>query len=170
MVFLSQIILNRLIDDSFHTSFRKDPEFLKNVFIFIYLFIWLHQVLVVVCLTLRPYGCSPPVGFLCPLDSPGKNTGADCNSLHRGGSSQPKAQAHVFTSPALMGGFFTTSAIWEALIVACRTISLVPWPGIKTVPPVLGAWSLSLWTTKEFPRKLFNSTISYNHPWKVPSA
>ena len=104
------------------------------LFLFIYLFIWLHQVLVVVCLTLRPYRCSPPVGFLCPLDSPGKNTGVDYNSLHRGGSSQPKAQAHVFTSPALMGVFFTASAIWEALIVACRTISLVPWPGIKTVP------------------------------------
>ena len=44
----------------------------------------------------------------------------------RGESSQPKAQAHVFTSPALMGGFFTTSATWEALIVACRTIYLVP--------------------------------------------
>ena len=28
---------------------------------------------------------------------------------------------------------------------------LVPWPGIEPGPPALGAWSLSHWTTSEFP-------------------
>ena len=28
---------------------------------------------------------------------------------------------------------------------------LVPWPGIEPQPPVLGAWSLSHWTTREVP-------------------
>ena len=31
--------------------------------------------------------------------------------------------------------------------VACRI--LVPWPGIKPRPPVLGVWKLSHWTTRE---------------------
>ena len=30
------------------------------------------------------------------------------------GSSRPSNPAHVFMSPALAGGFFTTSATWEA--------------------------------------------------------
>ena len=29
---------------------------------------------------------------------------------------------------------------------------LFPWPGIEPEPPVLGAWSLSHWTTREIPR------------------
>ena len=29
------------------------------------------------------------------------------------GSSQPRDQTHIFMSPALAGGFFTTSATWE---------------------------------------------------------
>ena len=31
------------------------------------------------------------------------------------GSSWPRDQTHIFTSPALAGGFFTTSNTWEAL-------------------------------------------------------
>ena len=30
---------------------------------------------------------------------------------------------------------------------------LVPWPGIRPVAPVLEAWSLNYWTTKEAPKK-----------------
>ena len=32
---------------------------------------------------------------------------------------------------------------------------LVPWPEIKPGPPVLGAWSLSHWTTREAPNDQF---------------
>ena len=39
------------------------------------------------------------------------------------------------------------------LIVACGVFScgLVPWPGMEPVPPALGTWSLSHWTTREVP-------------------
>ena len=44
---------------------------------------------------------------------------------------------------------------WDLFIVACRIFScslqdLVPQPGIKPVPPALGAWNLSHWTTSHF--------------------
>ena len=32
---------------------------------------------------------------------------------------------------------------------SCGRWDLVPWPGIELRPPVLGAWSLSHWTTRE---------------------
>jgi len=47
--------------------------------------------------------CQPP----CPWDSPGKNTGVSCHALIQG-------ILHLFVSPALAGGFFTTSTTWEA--------------------------------------------------------
>jgi len=51
--------------------------------------------------------------LLCPWDFPGKNTGVGCYFLLQGiflthGSNPPLA------SPALPGGFFTTSVTWEA--------------------------------------------------------
>ena len=44
---------------------------------------------------------------------------------------------------------------WDLFIVACRIFScslqdLVPQPRIKPVPPALGAWNLSHWTTSHF--------------------
>ena len=50
--------------------------------------------------------------------------------------------------------FHTTHAvsrrrIWQDL--HCGTWDLVPRPGIKPGPSVLGAWSLSHWTTREVP-------------------
>ena len=43
----------------------------------------LHEVKVLVaqlCLTLRAHGLEP-IGFLCPWDFPGKNTGVGCHFL-----------------------------------------------------------------------------------------
>ena len=51
--------------------------------------------------------------LLYPLDSPGKNTGLGCHALLQG-SSRARDQAQASVSPALAGGFFTASAIWEA--------------------------------------------------------
>ena len=34
------------------------------------------------------------------------------------------------------------------------TQDLVPWPGIKSRPPALGAWSLNHWTAREVPQFL----------------
>ena len=48
------------------------------------------------------------------------------------------------------------SSLWhaESLVVVCELFSysmwdLVPWPGIKSDPPMLETWSLSHWTTRE---------------------
>ena len=40
------------------------------------------------------------------------------------GSSQPRDQPMSLTSPALAGGFFTTSAIWEALLFIIRFLKI----------------------------------------------
>ena len=60
----------------------------------------------------NPMDCSPP-GFLCPWDSPGKNTGVGCHFLLQG----------IFLTQGLnpcllcvlqLRGFFTNSGTWEA--------------------------------------------------------
>ena len=56
--------------------------------------------------------CNPmdPAKLLCPWDSPGKNTGVGCHALlHR--IFLPQGSNPHLTSPALAGGFFTTSTI-----------------------------------------------------------
>ena len=57
--------------------------------------------------SLRPYG----LWLLCPWDSLGKNTGVGCHALLQGIFLMEPAS---LTSPALVDGFFTTSAAWEA--------------------------------------------------------
>ena len=46
--------------------------------------------------------------------------------------------------------------IWpcKVIVAACRIFrwnmhAVVPWPGMQSKPPALGAWSLNPWTTKE---------------------
>ena len=51
---------------------------------------------------------------LCARDSPGKNTGVGCHALLQGIFPTPGSNPRLLTSPALAGGFFTTSATWEA--------------------------------------------------------
>ena len=62
-------------------------------------------------------------------------------------------------SPELAGGFFTTSATWEALIAACSIIffscdmwDLVPWLEIEPRPPALGAQILNHCPTRAVPQ------------------
>ena len=45
------------------------------------------------------------------------------------------------------------------LDLSCSMWDLVPWSGIKSMPPALGAWSLSHWITREIP--LFNVLFHY---------
>ena len=45
------------------------------------------------------------------------------------------------------------------LSLSCSMQDLVSWPGIEPGPPVLGAQSLSHWTTREVPGVIFKSTI-----------
>ena len=47
---------------------------------------------------------------LCPWDSPGKDTWVGCCALLQGGGIKTASPM----SPALAGGFFTTSTTWEA--------------------------------------------------------
>ena len=56
-----------------------------------------------------------PAGLLCPRDSPGKNTGVGCHSLLQGIFPTQESNPHLL-SPALAGGFFTTSATWEGAL------------------------------------------------------
>ena len=54
----------------------------------------------------------------------------------------------LFTYLAALGLSCSTHDL-RSSVAACK--DLVPWPGIKPGSPVLGAWSLSHWTTKKVP-------------------
>ena len=67
-------------------------------------------------------------------------------------------------SPALAGGFFTTSATWEALHswvikeykhffghTVRHAGTFVPRPGMEPMRPELGAQALNHWTAREVP-------------------
>ena len=56
--------------------------------------------------------CSPP-RLLCPWDFPGKNTGVCCHFFLQG--IFPGLESLSLRSPALAGGFFSTTTIWETL-------------------------------------------------------
>ena len=74
-------------------------------------FVYVCQVASVVSDSLQPHGLYP-TGLLCPRNSPGKNTGECCHAL--GSLPNPGIEPMSLTSPASTGGFFTTSATWEA--------------------------------------------------------
>ena len=61
------------------------------------------------CLTL----CEPTHGLLCPLGSPGKNTGVGCLGPPPGDLPDPLIELAPLKTSALAGGFFTTGATWE---------------------------------------------------------
>ena len=65
-------------------------------------------------------------------DSLGKNTGVGCHALLQGIFSLPPGiEPTSVRSPALAGGFFTTSTTWEAprlLITGCLTLPQSPHP------------------------------------------
>ena len=63
--------------------------------------------------SLRPHGLQPG-RLLCPWNSPSKNTGLGCHALLRGDLPNPGIKPASLTSPALVGGLFTTSTTWEA--------------------------------------------------------
>ena len=61
--------------------------------------------------SLQTHGLQP-ARFLCPWDSPGKNTEWVAISYSRG-LPDPGIEPVSLTSPALADGFFTTRANWE---------------------------------------------------------
>ena len=60
--------------------------------------------------------CSLP-GSSVPWHFPDKNTGEGCHFLLQGDHPDPGIEPVFPASPALAGGFFTTSATWEAQLV-----------------------------------------------------
>ena len=65
--------------------------------------------------------CSPQASL--SLDSPGKSTGVGCCAVLQG-IFPTQGWNLCLMSPALPGGFFTTSATWEALWDAYLTLYL----------------------------------------------
>ena len=53
----------------------------------------------------------------CPQDCPGKNTGVGCHLILQGIFPNQGSNLGLSMSPALAGGFFTTSATWKAQII-----------------------------------------------------
>ena len=67
------------------------------------------------CLTLGPHGLWL-TRLLCPWDSPGENTGVGSHALLQAIFPTQGSNPMFPVSPALAGGFFTTSATWEARV------------------------------------------------------
>ena len=82
-----------------------------------------------------PVDCSP-TRLLCPWDSPGKNTGVGCLGLL-----QRIFPIQKSMSPALAGGFFTTSTAWEAHVVKCYYALILEGKPVSDLP-ICGACSL----------------------------
>ena len=96
----------------------------------------MHAKSLQLCPTLcNPMDCSPP-GSSVHEDSPGKKTGVGCHALLK-----ETFLALGFNwdllSPALAGGFFTTSSTWEAHIIAQLILMLLSsfytWTVLNTI-------------------------------------
>ena len=74
----------------------------------LYNIIILHPKSLQSCLTLQLYGLKS-TRLLSPWDSPGKNTGVGCYALLQGIFPTQGSNPGLLPSPALAGGFFTTS-------------------------------------------------------------
>ena len=95
--------------------------------------------------SLCPYG-PWPARFLHPWDSPGNNTGVGCHALLQGiFLTQGPAS---LGSPALAGGFFSTSTTWEDLH------RKLPCPHLTTLKAHLAFPSKFLWGVTPAPRNL----------------
>ena len=63
---------------------------------------------------------------------------------------------YLFIILAVLGlSFGSHNLHWSIKTLSCGLWDLVPRPGIKPGPPILGAQSLSHWTTREVPIFIF---------------
>ena len=92
----------------------------------------MHAKLLQSCLTLwDPMDCSPPDSS-AHGDSPGKDTGVGCHALDQGIVPIQGLNSRLI-SPAMAGGFFTTSTNWEAgKEEICTPTSIKHWLGANT--------------------------------------
>ena len=76
--------------------------------------------------SLWPHGLQP-TKLLCPWNFPGKNTGVGCHFLLRGIFPTQESSPHSsLPSPALAGGFFTTSTTFINFHIYISNPHLVP--------------------------------------------
>ena len=101
-----------------------------------------------------PKDCSPSGSFLCLWDSPGKNTGAGCQSLHQG----------IYLTQGLnlglhiTGGFFTALATRVAPLKIEPPLTTLNKRLIKTLL-CLGIMTASLWDATIVCRLLWNTIV-----------
>ena len=74
--------------------------------------------------SLQPYG-PLPVRLLCLWDSPGRNSGVGCLVLLQWTFPDPGIEPASLLSPALAGGFLTSSTTWEALSMLERDPNII---------------------------------------------
>ena len=101
--------------------------------------------------------------LLCPRDSPGKTTHPPPGNL-----SDPGIKPVSLRAPALAGGFFTTSATWEALIYLRGQLYLlsvlcpphwVPSTSLGQSPHVFSLFSVSITSS------LAHHHFLLSYPW-----
>ena len=73
----------------------------------------MRQVALVVSDSLLQHYGLQPTSLQCPWNSPDKNIGMGCHE-DPGDLPDPGMEPESLMSPALAGGFFTTSTTWEA--------------------------------------------------------
>ena len=89
------------------------------------------------CPTLcNPMNCSPP-GFLCPWDSPGKNTGVGCHVLSRG-SSQPRERTQISLTAGSSSSFKPPGLVISRMLSQTRRFYNLPYVSVGEQPPGLG--------------------------------
>ena len=126
----------------------KLPFTFKKKYLFIYLFIWLRQVLVAACrifvVACRIFSC-----------------GMWDLSLVACGIFQLQHAGSLVVACRIFSCSRQT--------LSCGMWDLVPWPGIKPGPPALGAWSLSHWSTRKIPTpslsKIHSSQKAFVRSW-----
>ena len=93
----------------------------------------MHAKFFQLCLTLcNPIGCSP-AGSSVHGDSPGKNTGVGCHAVLQG-IFPTQGLNWCLMSPALAGGFFTTSATGSRILIIFSRPTLCCYLVTKSCP------------------------------------
>ena len=86
-----------------------------------------------------------PARLLCPCDSPGKNTGVGCHFLLQEMFSTQGSNLCLM-SPPVAGGFFTTSATWEAVAFI--------------------VWQSRVWMQVSWENQAKTVTLFWSQPWE----
>ena len=93
-----------------------------------------------------PMDCKP-ARVLCPWTFPGRNTTVGHHFLLQGINLLPENTAESLASPALAGGFFTTSATRETLYKYSWPLNNtnLNWAGTSDLPPQFPLTLFHLW-------------------------